>query len=257
VVAGWFALACALSVPLQLLEHGGVAMPYGWVLTLSGLILVGAAVVALRGTSRALGAGLVFGATLAVVPTFIESSMDSDLGGAYVAVSVLTTILAVIAAISAIVYFAREIGGRNLRAPLALAYALSALGFIVAFNPGDVQFRNGSDWVTFPGLVGSGVSGKFLFAGVVAIIALVIAALTAGMLSPATGARGGLIAGFLAANGAALIGASLEATESFLRPAPALYVVWVVWLIALALGIALLARNRSRPVVSAPPTLVR
>lgn len=255
-VAAWVALACALSVPLQLLAHGGLPMPYGWETALFGLTLFGAAVLTLRGASRHLGVGLIFGAALAVVPAFIEQSFVSGLGGGYVAASVITTVTALGAAISAIVYFAREIRWRNLRAPLAVPYSLAALGLVVAYNPGDVQYRSGRNWVTLPGFVGPGADGWFLFAGIVSIVALVVPAVVAGLLPRGTAVRAGLIIGWLAINGAGLASESLWAIQPYLRPAPALYVAWGVWVLTLLLAIALLAGSSSRPAVSAPSTLV-
>jgi len=223
-------------------------MPYGWQISLFGLILFTAAVLTLRGRSRHLGVGLIFGAALAMVPNFVEQSVVSGYGGGIVAASVITTVTALIAAIGSIVYFAHEIRGGNLRVPLAAAYCLAALGFVVAFDPGDVQYQVGSGWDTFPGMVGPGVDGRFLFAGIVSIFALCLAAIIAGLLPSGTGVRAGAIMGWLAINAAAMVGISLDAIQPNLRPAPAFYICWVVWVIALVLGVALLARNRSRQV---------
>lgn len=257
VVAACSALVCALSVPLQLLGKNYVNMPYGWLLALFGLILFSAGVLTLRDSSRNLGVGLIFGASLASVSNFIESSMASGFGGGLVAASVITTVTALIAAISSLVYFARQIHAQNLRAPLAVLYCLAALGFVVAFNPGDVQFRIGSHWVTYPGFVGPGVTGRFLFAGIVALAALSVPAVIAGLLPPGTGVRAGLITGWLAIDAAGLLAASLNAGQPFQRPAPGLYASWAVWVITLLLGIALATDNRSRQAVNAPSTLVR
>jgi len=257
VVAACSALVCALSVPLQLLGKNYVNMPYGALLALVGLTLFGAGVLRLRDNSRNLGVGLIFGAALAAVTNFIEVSMVSGFGGGLVAASVITTVTALIAAISSVVYFAREIRAHNLRAPLAVLYCLAALGFVVAFNPGDVQFRLGSQWVTSPGLVGPGVTGRFLFAGIVALAALSVPAVIAGLLPAGTGVRGGLITGWLAINAAGLIAASLNAGQPFQRPAPGLYVSWAAWVVALVLGIALATDNRGRQAVAAPSTLVK
>jgi hypothetical protein len=254
-VAAWVALGCALSVPLQLLARGGLPMPYGWETALFGLILFGAALLTLRGASRHLGVGLIFGAALGVVPAFVEQSFVSGLGGGYVAASVITTVTALGAAISAIVYFAPEIRWSNLRAPLAVPYSLAALGLVVAFNPGDVQYRSGQSWVTLPGFVGPGADGWFLFAGIVSIVALVVPAVIAGLLPRGTGVRAGLIIGWLAINGAGLVSESLWAIQPYLRPAPALYIAWGVWVLTLLLAVALLAGS-SRPAVSAQSTLV-
>jgi hypothetical protein len=257
VVAASSALVCALSVPLQLLGKNYVNMPYGWLLALFGLILFSAGVLTLRGNSRNLGVGLIFGASLASVTNFVEVSMVSGFGGGLVAASVITTVTALIAAISSVVYFARQIHAQNLRAPLAAMYCLAALGFVVAFNPGGVQFRVGSHWVTYPGFVGPGVTGRFLFAGIVALAALSVPAVIAGLLPPGTGVRAGVITGWLAIDAAGLLAVSLNAGQPFQRPAPGLYASWAVWVITLLLGIALATDNRSRQAVNAPSTLVQ
>jgi hypothetical protein len=257
VVAASSALVCALSVPLQLLGKNYVNMPYGWLIALFGLILFSAGVLTLRGNSRNLGVGLIFGASLASVTNFVEVSMVSGFGGGLVAASVITTVTALIAAISSVVYFARQIHAQNLRAPLAAMYCLAALGFVVAFNPGGVQFRVGSHWVTYPGFVGPGVTGRFLFAGIVALAALSVPAVIAGLLPPGTGVRAGVITGWLAIDAAGLLAVSLNAGQPFQRPAPGLYASWAVWVITLLLGIALATDNRSRQAVNAPSTLVQ
>jgi hypothetical protein len=254
-VAGWAGLVCALSVPLQLLEHGGIYMPYGWLLTLTGLTLFVAAVLTLVGASRRIGSGLIFAATLSVVQIFIEQSVSSGLGGGLVAASVLSTVAAVVAAVGALVYFAPELRWTNLRTPLAALYTLAAIGLVVAEIPGGVQFQSGSDWLTANGYVGSGVHGRFLFAGIVAIVTLILPAVFAGLLPSGTGVRAGVIAGFLAINVAAGIDITLLATEPDVRAAAALYVSWIIWAIAVALGIALLATSRGRPAGNAQPAL--
>lgn len=255
LVAGWAALACALSVPLQLLINGSLTGSYSLELALFGLILFTAALLTLRGKSRNLGVGLAFGAPLAVVPTFLAGSVAPGLGKGFVVACVITTVIAVIAAVSSIVYFRGEIRAGNLRNPLAAAYSLAALGFIVAAIPGRFQYNNGSGWVTATGVLGSGIHGWALFAGILSVVALLPLAVLPGLLPAGTGIRAGLIAGSLAVAVASLIGNTLFAAGSGERAANGLYASWVLWAIALALGVALLARDRSRPRVTAQPIL--
>jgi hypothetical protein len=250
------ALVCACSVPLQLVVHGGITAPYGWYLALSGLTLFTAAVLTLPTASRPLGAGMVFGATLGVVPDFIEASVSSGGGGGFVAASVVTTVTAVIAAISAIVYFSREIRPANLRAPLALAYSLAALGLIVPFIPGHWQYGPAPYWSTVTGLVGSGVTGRFLFAGIVAIVALIPPAVIAGLLPQGTRVQAGVITGILAVGAATLVAHTLFAAQPTIRAATALYAAWAVWGVTVALGIALVASGRARRAANSMPTVV-
>jgi hypothetical protein len=255
LVAGWAALACALSVPLQLLINGSLTGSYSLELALFGLILFTAAMLTLRGKSRNLGVGMAFGAPLAVVPTFLGGSVAPGLGKGFVAACVITTVIAVIAAVSSIVYFRGEIRAGNLRNPLAAAYSLAALGFIVAAIPGRFQYNSGSGWVTVTGVLGSGVHGWALFAGILAVVALLPLAVLPGLLPAGTGIRAGLIAGSLAVAVAGLIGDTLFAAGSGERAANGLYASWALWGITLALGVALLARDRSRPRVTAQPVL--
>jgi hypothetical protein len=213
-------------------------------------------VLTLLGGSRRLGAGLIFGAALAMVPNFIENSVSSGGGGGFVAASVITTVTAVAAATISIVYLAREIRTGSLRAPLAVAYCLAALGLIVAFIPGDVQYQSGPDWLTVNGLVGAGVHGRFLFAGIVAIVAIIPPAVIPGLLPHGSGAQAGVIAGWLAIGAAGLVEVTLVAVQPTVRAATALYAFWAVWGVTVALGIALLASGRARRAVNAPPTVV-
>jgi hypothetical protein len=256
ILAAGAALVCALSVPLQLVVHGGVPMWYGWFMALSGATLFTGGVLTLLGGSRRLGAGLIFGAALAMVPNFIENSVSSGGGGGFVAASVITTVTAVAAATISIVYLAREIRTGSLRAPLAVAYCLAALGLIVAFIPGDVQYQSGPDWLTVNGLVGAGVHGRFLFAGIVAIVAIIPPAVIPGLLPHGSGAQAGVIAGWLAIGAAGLVEVTLVAVQPTVRAATALYAFWAVWGVTVALGIALLASGRARRAVNAPPTVV-
>ena len=255
LVAGWAALACALSVPLQLLINGSLTGSYSLELALFGLILFTAAMLTLRGKSRNLGVGLAFGAALVVVPNFVEGSVTPGLGGGFVVGSVITTVIAVIVAVSSILYFGSSIRAGNLRNPLAVAYSLASLGFIAATIPGRYQFNDGSGWFTVTGVLGSGVDGRFLFAGIVAVVALLPVAVLPGLLPARSGIRAGVIAGSLAAAVAYLVGDTLYAAEIGVRAAPGLYASWALWAIALALGVALLATDRSRPRVTAQPVL--
>jgi hypothetical protein len=71
------------------------------------------------------------------------------------------------------------------------------------------------------------------------------------LLPSGTGVRAGSIIGWLAAIGVLLVSRSmvvahLEPTGFKVRPAPAFWASWAVWVIALALGIALLAASRRR-----------
>jgi hypothetical protein len=255
-VAGGAGLVCALSVPLQLVSQGGVPAWYGWVIALCGLVMFAAAIMTLSGAARQVGAGMIFGAGLTMVPTFIRSSVTSGLGGGFVAASVLTTVTAVIAAVIAVSYFARDIRRANLRTPLAVAYVLAALGFIGTIVPGLVQIYSSPDWLTVNGLVGSGVNGRSLFAGLVDIVALILVAVIAGLLPSGTGVRTGVIMGWLAVNAAEGLEFTLLATQPGVRAGTALYAAWVVWAITLVLGVALLVRDHNQPVASAVPTLV-
>jgi hypothetical protein len=213
-----------------------------------------AAILVLSGKSRRFGVGLVFGSTITMVSTFIEESVATYLGGALVAVSVISTLAALVAAVSSIVYFAPELRWANMRDPLTAAYCLAALGFVAAVNPGEAQYQIGPHWVTLPGYVGPGVTGRYLFAGIIAIATLILPAVIAGLL-PGTGGRAGLITGWLVVNLAAGIDATVLATEPGERAAPALYASWIVWAIALTLGVVLLVRDRGLRPANAQPTL--
>jgi len=123
-----------------------------------------------------------------------------------------------------------------------------------------VQVTDGSGWSTYPGLLGYGFNyleplriGELT----VALVALVVPAVICGLLPSGTGVRAGSITGWLAAIGALLIGQSILAAHLAtsgwpgVRPTPAFWVSWVVWVIALALGIALPAADRRRRALSA------
>jgi hypothetical protein len=255
-VAGWAALICALSMPLQVLDAGGIAAWYGWQLTLCGLTLVIAAVLALRDRSRNLGVGLVFGAALAVVNNFIIYVVASGESAGGVAGSVITTVTALIAAIGATAFFAREIRGRNVRGWLAAAYCLAGLGFVAAYTPGSVQYSYDGSWLTVLGFVGPGVRGRFLLIGIISIVTLVLPPVIAVLLPAGTAIRAGVVAGWLAAIVATLITISVNATEPGYRPSTGFWASWALCAIVLALGIALLAGDRSRRALSNQPTLV-
>jgi hypothetical protein len=160
---------------------------------------------------------------------------------------------ALVAAGSSAVYFAPQL--RQLRAnlghPLVLAFCAAAIGYTVAFIPGDFKFFNGSGWVTGTGLLGSGVHGQYLFAGIVAIVALVIPIVITALLAPDTGVRAGVVTGWLLTTFASGLQGLLLIGLPGLRVAPALFVVWVFWGITLALGIALIAGDRRSRLASA------
>src|ERR1022692_749209 len=204
IVAAWAALVCALSVPLQLLAPFQFNAGYSWLLALSGLALFSAAMLTFRSQSRYVGTGMIFGAALATVPYFVEASFIPGIGGGFVAASVLTTLAALVAAGSSVVYFARAFrqGRANLAHPLVAAFCAAAIGYTLASIPGDSQSFTGGRWITIAGLLGPGVHGRYVFAGLVALVALAIPALTVGFLASGTGARVGVVTGWLAVNGA-------------------------------------------------------
>jgi hypothetical protein len=257
IVAGCAALVCALSLPLQALTTHGVVSFYGWELTLFGLILVVAAALALRGGSRDLGVGLIFGAAVGVLGNFLVESLTSGLGAGAVAGSVIATLAALVAAIAAIASFADAIRGKNVRGPLDWAYCLAAIGFVVAYDPGDVQYLDTSgNWITATGWVGPGVHGRFLLAGLVVMAALILAPVIAVLLPPGSGLRAGVLTGWLAFVAAGLVNNVVAVFYPYQRPAAAFWVSWAVALIVGGLTIALLVGDRRRQAVSSQPTLV-
>jgi hypothetical protein len=240
LVAGLIALVCALTIPLQLVVRGGLPMPYGWDLTLSGLVLVTAAVLALARRPSHIGVGLVFGAALTTTSLFADQSVTSGIGGADVAVSIITAVLALVAAISAAVGFGRGIRLSNLRPALIGLYCLAAIGIVIALVPGWVQFRySPGNWITFLGIVGSGVTGRYLFVGVVALAVQTAVVLMPALLPPGSAMRRGALFGWLAAYAAVLISNALVADQSGQRAAPALFASWGLWVVAALLSIVL------------------
>jgi hypothetical protein len=257
IVAGCAALVCALSLPLQALTTHGVVSWYGWEITLYGLILVIAAALALRGGARDLGVGLIFGAAVGVLGNFLVESLTSGLGAGAVAGSVIATLAALAAAIAAIASFADAIRGKNVRGPLDWAYCLAAIGFVVAFDPGDVQYLDTSgNWVTVSGWVGPGVHGRLLLAGLVVMAALILAPVIAVLLPPGSGLRAGVLIGWLAFVAAGLVDNVVAVLYPDQRPAAAFWVSWAVALIVGGLTVALLVGARGRQAVSSQPTLV-
>jgi hypothetical protein len=246
IVAAWAALVCALSVPLQLLAPFQFNAGYSWLLALSGLALFSAAMLTFRSQSRYVGTGMIFGAALATVPYFVEASFIPGIGGGFVAASVLTTLAALVAAGSSVVYFARAFrqGRANLAHPLVAAFCAAAIGYTLASIPGDSQSFTGGRWITIAGLLGPGVHGRYVFAGLVALVALAIPALTVGFLASGTGARVGVVTGWLAVNGAGQVYITLFKEQPGIRASSGFYFSWVFWVIALALGIAMLVGDR-------------
>jgi hypothetical protein len=240
-------VVCALSVSLQVLAHGRLGAAYSWNIAVAALTLFGAAVLTF-GRSKYAGAGMIFGAALVMVSFFIESAFySSGSGGAYVAATVVTIVTAAAAAVSAAVYFTPEAhqGRANLRRPLVVAFCVAAIGYVVAFIPGDWQYNfSGSRWFTITGLLGPGVHGRFIFAGVVAIIALAIPVVIIERLAPGTGARAGVVAGWLLVTGAGQLDNTMFIGQPFVRAAPAFAVTWVFWGLTAALGVALIASDR-------------
>ena len=161
------------------------------------------------------------------------------------------TVSALIAAISSIVYLARQIRPENLRAPLAMAYGLVAIGLVVTLIPGGLQTNYGSgSWTTDLGISGIGLDFQFTLLWsaetLVALLALVVPAVLSWQLAAGSGVRAGAIIGWLAGIAALLIGESVTAAQPDTRPAPAFWASWAAWVIALGVGIALLARDRRR-----------
>ena len=251
LVAAIAAIVCAGSVSGQTFAHGGLAMWYDWEIALAGLVTFASAIVSLRDQTRYLGVGLIFGASLVMATIFLSDSVLSGLGGGFVAASIVTTVTALVAAVSSAVCFGREVRAGNLRPPLAVIYSLAALGLVVATIPGFVQYNGLSGgWFTVPGMVGSGVHGRFLFAGLAGLAFLVISAVMAGLLPPGSGVRAGVIVGWLAVGATVEIGGALNATQPYVRPAPALWISLVMFAVALGLAIPLLAGSRRRPAAS-------
>ena len=252
IAAAVLAVVCALSVSLQVLGHGSLGASYAWGIALSALTLFVAAILTFGGKYRYTGAGMIFGAALVMVSVFIESIFFIGEGGAFVAASVVTTVTALAAGVSSMIFFAHEAhqGRANLRRPLVVAYCVAAIGYTVAFIPGDIQFGFGGHWYTVPGYLGPGVHGRYIFAGVVAIAALIVPAVVTELLAPDTGVRAGIVAGWLLVTGAGQLSNTLAAGLPGQRAASAFYVTWVFWGIALALGIALIVSDRRSRVAS-------
>ena len=241
-------VVCALSVSLQVLSHYRLGAAYSWDLAVEALTLFGAAVLTF-GRSKYAGAGMIFGAALVMVSFFTETaSHGSGSGGPFVAATVVTTVTAAAAAVSSWVYFKQEArqGRANLRRPLVVAFCVAAIGYVVAFIPGDVQFNfGGSAWFTSTGLLGPGVHRWFILAGVVSLIALAIPVVIIERLAPGTGVRAGVVAGWLLVTGAAQLDNTIFIGQPFVRAAPAFAVTWVFWGLAGALGVALIASDRN------------
>jgi len=248
ITAAVLGVVCALSVSLQVLAHGRLGAAYSWNIAVAALTLFGAAVLTF-GRSKYAGAGMIFGAGLVMVSFFIESAFySSGSGGAYVAATVVTIVTAAAAAVSAAVYFTPEAhqGRANLRRPLVVAFCVAAIGYVVAFIPGDWQYNfSGSRWFTITGLLGPGVHGRFIFAGVVAIIALAIPVVIIERLAPGTGARVGVVAGWLLVTGAGQLDNTMFIGLPGVRAAPAFAVTWVFWGLTAGLGVALIASDRN------------
>jgi hypothetical protein len=247
-------VVCALSVSLQVLARGRLGAAYSWAIAVEALTLFGAAVLTF-GRSKYAGAGMIFGAALVMLSFFlVTASYGSGSGGPFVAATVVTTVMAAAAAVSAAVYFIPEArqGRANLRRPLVVAFCVAAIGYVVAFIPGDWQYYlGGSTWFTITGLLGPGVHKWFILAGVVALIALAIPIVTIERLAPGTGVRAGMVAGWLLVAGAAQLDNTIYIGQQGVRAAPAFAVTWVFWGLTAALGVALIASDRKLRVSSA------
>jgi Caspase domain len=234
IVAACLALACALSIPLQWHDIGSFYAGYEWFLSLAGLALVGAAAVTFIGKSKAPGAGMIVGVALTSGASVLAAT---DWGGTLlVAGEVVMLLTALAAAGIAVSYLAltHRLTRSDVR-PLVAAFCAMAIGFAFAAIPDPLH---GISWVH-----GSGAHGWHIFGGIVVVVALVTAGATAAVLAPHTGARAGVVTGWLLVCGADLLWIRLLPSG---RATPALYVLCVLWLCALAIGIPLLIGDLPR-----------
>jgi hypothetical protein len=206
-----------------------------------------AAMLTFSSRSRHTGAGMIFGASLVTISTFTQVGyFNTGLGRGFLAATMLIILTALVAAGASAIYIAPE--ARQLRAnlghPLVFGFCAAAIGYTVAYIPGDFKFFNGDEWVTGVGLLGSGVHGRFLFAGVVALVALVVPVVIAVLLAPGTGVRTGIVTGWLLITFASELQATLLVGQPGLRLAPAFFAVWLFWGLTAAMGIALIASDR-------------
>jgi hypothetical protein len=251
IVAAWAALLCALSIPLQaLLVPGPLGAALAWLYAIPGVAMFSAAVLTFIGKPKYAGAGMIFGAALVTVTYFAQGIFTPGIGGWFVARSALTILTALVAAGSSAIYFARGArpGPANLSSPLVAAFCAAGIGFTVAFIPGDQQdFINGN-WLTNTGMFGQGVHGWNAFASLVALVALAVPVVIAGLLASGTAARAGVLTGWLVVSGAVQLSNTLYLGQPETRAASAFYVTWVFWVLALALGIAMLVSDRAHRV---------
>jgi hypothetical protein len=101
---------------------------------------------------------------------------------------------------------------------------------------------------------GSGAQGWHVFGGIVVVVALVTAGATAAVLAPRTGARAGVVTGWLLVSGADLLWIRLLPGG---RATPAFYVLCILWLCALAVGIPLLIGDLPRQAGPSGPEPIR
>jgi hypothetical protein len=236
IVAAWLALACALSIPLQWHDIGSFNTGYECFLGLAGIALVGAAAVTFIGKSKAPGAGMIAGVAL-TSGAFVVATIGWG-GTLVVASEVVMLLTASAAAGAAASYLAltHRLTRSDLR-PLVAAFCIAAIGFALASIPNPLH---GVSWVH-----GSGADGWHVFGGIVVVVALITAGATAAVLVPRTGARAGVVTGWLLVSGADLLWIRLlpgdHATAAF-------YVLCILWLCALAVGIPLLIGDLPRQV---------
>jgi len=217
--------------------------------------MFGAAILTFVGKSRYVGAGMIFAAGLVTMAIFIQIGyFDPGLGRGFTAATTVITLAALAAAGSSAVFFAPEARTwrANMSHPLVLGFCAAAIAYAVAYIPGDFKFFNGSHWVTGVGLLGSGVHGHYIFVGIVALAGVAIPAVITGFLAPDTGVRAGVVTGWLLTTFSAQLNYAFVAGFAQYRLAPAFFVEWVSWGIALLLGIALIVADRRSQVRSAP-----
>ncbi len=268
LVSAGASLLAALLLPVYVLAAPySLGAPWSFMLALTGVAVTIAAALAIRPASRRFGLGALLGAATAaaaslaeldaIVWTFGWASHGSQRASALVLLA--ATFAAAVSAASA----ARGLGRSRQRiSQLGAAVCLAGICFALVNIPAHLDWFNGADWLPFYSLFGSGVHGWESATGAAYLVLLPAPILLAVRFVADSGARTGVWAGWLLSSPSWLIAVSVSIADANsaggvsdfdtnVRATPWLYLSWGAWLLVLALGAVMLARERAGRAVPA------
>ena len=244
-VAGTAALASAFSIIFQALPDVQLPVHYRVWLILIGCTLTISALLMLVRPSRRVGTGLVFASACVGATVFAAEGITFREVTPFLAGSLVTSFLALIAAVSS--------GGCVLRngspwpqgsRPFLIFFCLMAAGLCVAGIPAYSQYQDGNGvWQTAPATIGPGVGGWLSLAGLLQLIVMAAPIIFLVLVKMNVPTRIGVLLGWIITTGV------FEAANSVLfltpgnRSTTAFVAGWVFWSSAALAGVLLIMRD--------------